>query len=109
MSVNTNCAPPQGTLIADQGEATLNKDSFSPSSEKPESDIFADLQPDPDVKLLMDSSALLCICRHHFDHLMSLLSKLPKDKALPFYQNAAHFFGAFSKSCQQQANEIEQQ
>lgn len=107
MSVNTNCAPPQGTLNTEQ--SVTDQDSFSPPSEKPESDILADLQPDPEVRMLIDSSGVLYACRHHFSLLMSLLLKLPKDKALPFYQNAAHIFGAFSKMCQQKANEIEQQ
>lgn len=109
MSVNPNCVSPQGTLIAEQGESMLNKDYISPHSETPESDILADLQPDPDVRVLIESSGLLYACRHHFSLLMSLLAKLPKDKARPFYQNAAHIFGAFSKDCQNKANEIEQQ
>lgn len=109
MSVNPNCAPPQGRVIADQGEAKLNKDSFSPPSEKPESDILNDLQPDPEVRMFIDSSRVLYTCRYYFSLLMSLLSKLPKNKARPLYQSAAQIFGAFSKSCQQKANEIEQQ
>lgn len=109
MSVNPNCAPPQGTLIAEQGEAILNKDPLSPYYGESESDILSYLQPDSEVRMLIDMSGRLLACRAHFGVLMSMLSKLPKDKALPFYQNAAHIFGAFSKDCQNKANGIEQQ
>lgn len=91
--------------VAAKGEKHLVRHEEGESA----SDILADLQPDPEVRMFIDSSALLCACRHHFEELISMLSKLPKDKALPLYQNAAHIFGAFSKDCQNKANEIEQQ